>query len=67
MTNSQMAAAISVGDTMQKIAGDYRFHGTVRSLFQKESGMWRVVLENQDGILHIFAPSQLQLLCKGKR
>lgn len=52
--------AMAVGDRVAKCAGDYRFHGSVRAVFQKRSGLWRVVVENDDGILHIFNVGQVE-------
>lgn len=49
-----------VGDHVEKVVGDYRFIGHVRSVFKKASGVERLVVENPDGILHIFSPKQLE-------
>ena len=51
-----------VGDTVEKTSGDYTFEGIVVALFQKKAGQTRVVVENSQGILHIFAPSQLRVV-----
>lgn len=48
-----------VGDRVTKTTGDYTFTGTVVASFPKRSGETRVVVENDDGILHIFNPKQL--------
>jgi hypothetical protein len=48
-----------VGDRVEKIGGDYTFRGVVVAVFCKRSGVVRVVVENDDGILHIFSPGQL--------
>ena len=50
---------IQKGDTVIKSSGDYSFTGTVVAVFEKLSGKVRVVVENQDGILHIFSETQL--------
>ena len=42
-----------------KTGGDYSFEGVVVARFHKLSGKERVVVENSDGILHIFNPTQL--------
>ena len=49
-----------IGDKVTKIKGDYKFEGTVVSVFEKLSGKVRLVIENQDGILHIFSESNLK-------
>lgn len=53
-----------VGDHAIKEGGDYRFIGTVVCVFNKLNGVKRIVVENGDGILHIFAPKQLRRLIK---
>lgn len=50
---------IQVGDLVQKVGGDYVFRGWVISVFTKRSGAVRIVVENVDGVAHIFGPSQL--------
>jgi hypothetical protein len=49
-----------VGDRVEKGGGDYVFRGEVRAVFTKRSGQVRIVVENDDGILHIFNPGQLR-------
>lgn len=49
----------SEGDKVIKTVGDYAFDGVVLAVFQKRSGKWRYVVENADGILHIFSGRQL--------
>lgn len=53
-----------IGDKVWKHTGDYTFHGEIRAVLQKLSGKTRVVVENPDGILHIFSPEQLMYLTK---
>lgn len=48
------------GDEVEKNAGDYRFRGTVVSVFRKLSGVERCVVENGDGMLFIFNERQLE-------
>jgi hypothetical protein len=55
---SSSPAAV-VGHRVTKTGGDYSFGGVVVAQFKKASGAERVVVENPDGILHIFNPSQL--------
>jgi hypothetical protein len=50
-----------VGDRVEKGVGDYAFNGEVRAVFEKRSGAVRYVVENGDGILHIFSAQQLRL------
>jgi hypothetical protein len=50
----------NVGDGVVKNGGDYYFYGDVVAVFRKRSGAERVVVENADGILHIFNPNQLR-------
>lgn len=47
------------GDYVCKEAGDYIFYGIIVSVFRKRSGAPRYVVENEDGILHIFSSQQL--------
>jgi hypothetical protein len=47
---------------VRKFAGDYKFVGTVIAVFQKLGGQWRYVVENGDGVLHIFSAEQLESL-----
>lgn len=51
---------MKVGDQVEKITGDYNFTGTVVAVFQKLNGNVRLVVENSDGILHIFSESNLK-------
>lgn len=52
----------SVGDLVSKTSGDYKFHGVVVAVFQKlDKKSWRVVVENSDGVLHIFNMNQLEM------
>ena len=48
-----------VGDYVVKTSGDYIFAGHVVAAFPKISGQWRYVVENADGVLHIFSDKQL--------
>jgi len=50
-----------VGQRVKKLYGDYRFKGYVVAVFQKLSQVERCVVENEDGILHIFNLEQLVL------
>ncbi len=49
-----------VGSKVEKIGGDYTFTGVVVSRFSKLSGKIRYVVENQEGILHIYSAKNLK-------
>ena len=51
---------LQIGDAVKKIGGDYKFKGKIVVVFLKLSKVVRVVVENKDGVLHIFSPSQLK-------
>lgn len=51
-----------VGDRVRKTVGDYDFDGVVVSVFQKLRGETRIVVENDDRLLHIFSEKQLEVL-----
>lgn len=53
---------MQVGDHVVKQGGDYTFSGYIVAKFQKRNGKERVVVENQDGVLHIFNPLQLVMM-----
>lgn len=53
---------VKVGDKVEKVTGDYKFPGTVVSTFQKLNGQERLVVENGDGILHIFSEKNLKCI-----
>ena len=52
---------ITKGDKVEKVTGDYKFDGVVVSVFEKLNGKVRIVVENQDGLLHIFSENNLTL------
>lgn len=49
------------GTLVEKFTGDYSFRGLVVAVFKKQSGQIRFVVENQDGILHIYSEKNLRL------
>lgn len=49
------------GDKVKKISEYYEFEGTVVAVFEKLSKQTCVVVENNDGVLCIFHPSQLEI------
>ena len=55
-----MEPLFNVGDNVSKVGGDYRFDGIVRSVFTKGSGVIRLVVEDDRGILHIYSEKNLK-------
>ena len=53
---------MNVGDKVEKITGDYLFEGIIVSKFNKLEGQLRYVVQNKDGILHIFSEKNLRKL-----
>lgn len=51
---------LKVGHRVEKVTGDYVFEGWIVSKFNKRDGLIRFVVENDDGILHIFSEKNLQ-------
>lgn len=49
-----------VGDKVEKIGGDYTFVGEVVSVFQKLSGAFRFVVEDDRGVLHVYSFKNLK-------
>lgn len=49
------------GQLVEKIGGDYRYFGTVVSVFKKLSGKVRIVVEDKRGLLFIFNEQGLRL------
>ena len=49
------------GQFVRKVGGDYTFTGTVVAKFKKILGQVRYVVENDQGILHIFSGKNLAL------
>ncbi len=49
-----------VGDLVEKIGGDYTFVGNVRSVFTKNSGAVRYVVEDDRGVLHVYSRKNLR-------
>lgn len=54
ITLGGMMEEINVGDTVERVNSDYKFVGTIRSVFQKNSGLTRFVVEDDRGILFIW-------------
>lgn len=49
----------SVGDVVEKVGGDYTYKGTIVSIFKKHSGVIRLVVEDDRGMLFIFNEKSL--------
>lgn len=52
--------AFKEGDSVIKRNGDYTFSGVVLAAFRNRSGAPRYVVENEDGVVHIFNHLQLE-------
>lgn len=51
-----------VGDHVEKVGGDYSFRGRVVCLFVKlDQKSMRYVVENSDGVLHIYSDKNLKI------
>lgn len=59
-----------VGDYVKKVTGEYQIYGEVRSVFQKQDGATRLVVEHKaeggGSFLHIYGPNNLELIRKGE-
>lgn len=56
-----MTSIFKEGDRVEKVGGDYSFHGTVQSVFTKrDTTKIRLVVENDEGILHIYSEKNLR-------
>ena len=53
-------------DIVDKAGGNYSFCGLVVAAFEKRSDARRYVVENSDGVLHIFSGKQLLYVGKGR-
>ena len=49
-----------IGDLVEKVGGDYTFVGHVVSVFQKLSGVERLVVEDDRGDLHVYSAKILK-------
>lgn len=52
--------AFAEGERVIKDTGDYTFDGIILSVFRNRSGSPRYVVENEEGIIHIFNHNQLK-------
>ena len=62
---NEIPFAFIEGDIVAKEVDDYTFKGMVISVFRKRSGSPRYVVENAEGIVHIFKHNQLYLVQQG--
>jgi hypothetical protein len=62
MENMENQIVFKVGDKVYKRGGDYTFIGVVVASFTKLSNKQRYVVEDDRGILHIFGPTNLELI-----
>ena len=61
MTGGEALTAAQRATRVKKVGGDYDFNGVIVSCFVKRrNNAVRCVVENDEGILHIFNPSQLE-------
>lgn len=51
---------MKIGDQVEKLGGDYVFIGEVVSVFKKKSGVVRVVVEDDRGVLHVYSEKNLK-------
>jgi len=49
-----------VGDKVEKVGGDYTFVGIVVAVFEKLSGVIRLVVEDDRGVLHVYSEKILR-------
>ena len=54
--------SMNIGDRVEKTGGDYKFYGVIVAKFTKKSGAIRLVVENDDGILHIYSEKNLKVV-----
>lgn len=57
-----MGPKFQIGDRVAKRPGDYVYEGEVRALIEKRSGALRYVVEDDRGLLFIFAEGQLEIM-----
>ena len=64
-----MTIEFAVGDYVKKVTGEYQIYGEVRSVFQKQDGATRLVVEHKaeggGSFLHIYGPNNLVLASRG--
>lgn len=53
---------IKIGSKVEKVGGDYTFVGIVVADFKKLSGLRRLVVEDDRGVLHVYNEKILRLV-----
>lgn len=61
MTEPELQTAFHDWKRVHVVNSDYKFSGRILIIFQKHSGVLRCVVENDDGVLHIFSAKNLEL------
>lgn len=60
----------TIGSMVKKVTGDYKITGTVRSIFTKDDGGVRLVVEHTaeggGSFLHIYSPANLVTIKAGE-
>lgn len=51
-----------IGDHVEKTSGGHTYSGIIVAAYQKLSGAWRYLIEDQDGASFIMTPSQVRLV-----
>lgn len=60
LPNGWEARRFRIGETVKKDSGDYVFEGEIVSVFRKKSGVIRIVVEDDRGLLFIFNQNSLE-------
>lgn len=60
VNNSPDGCNILRGSRVRKVGGDYTFEGVVVAAFTKLSGVWRYVVEDDRGVLHVYSAKNLE-------
>lgn len=59
---TESVGPFKIEQRVHKVRGDYSWVGDVRSCYQKRNGLWRIVSENDQGLNHIFGPTDLEAI-----
>jgi hypothetical protein len=66
MGKNIMNSVFQLNDLVSKVGGDYTFDGTVVAVFRKLSGVVRLVVEDDRGVLHVYSEQNLKLKTNDK-
>jgi hypothetical protein len=66
MGKNIMNSVFQLNDLVSKVGGDYTFDGTVVAVFTKLSGVVRLVVEDDRGVLHVYSEQNLKLKTNDK-